>query len=126
GWPAVVAPWARRRRRRAQHLSALGLALGGQAGARRAARLPWRTSPDILLRLVQAAPVPDAPAPPLIGVDEWAGRRGQRSGTLLVNLEDQRVLDLLPARSADSGATWLAQYPTVLVVCRDRRARSAK
>ena len=104
----------------------LGVALGGQAGARLAARLGWRTSPDTLLRLVQAAPVPDAPAPHIIGVDEWAWRRGQRYGTILVNLEDHRVLDLLPERSADSVATWLAQYPTVLVVCRDRSALYAE
>jgi transposase len=124
--PAVVAPWARRTLRLAQHLSALGIALGGQAGARLAARFQWRTSPDTLLRLVQAAPVPDAPAPHIIGVDEWAWRRGQRYGTILVNLEDHRVLDLLPERSADSVATWLAQYPTVLVVCRDRSALYAE
>jgi transposase len=68
--PAVAAPWARRTLRLAQHLSALGLALGGQAGARLAARLQGRTSPDTLLRLVQAAPVPDVPAPHIIGVDE--------------------------------------------------------
>jgi transposase len=124
--PAVVAPWARRTLRLAQLLNALGIALGGQAGARLAARLQWRTSPDTLLRLVQAAPVPDAPAPHIIGVDEWAWRRGQRDGTILVHLEDHRVLDLLPERSADSGATWLAQYPPVLVVCRDRRALDAE
>jgi transposase len=124
--PAMVAPWARRTLRLTQYLSALGLALGGQAGARLAARFQWRTSPDTLLRLVQAAPVPDAPAPHIIGVDEWAWRRGQRYGTILVNLEDHRVLDLLPERSADSVATWLAQYPTVLVVCRDRSALYAE
>jgi transposase len=118
--PAVVAPWARRTLRLAQHLSALGIALGGQAGARLAARFQWRTSSDTLLRLVQVAPVPDAPAPHIIGVDEWAWRRGQRYGTILVNLEDHRVLDLLPERSAESVATWLAQHPTVRVVCRDR------
>jgi transposase len=120
--PAVVAPWARRMLRPAQHLSALGIALGGQAGARLAARFQWRSSPDTLLRLVQAAPVPDAPAPHIIGVDEWAGRGGQRYGTILVNLEDHWVLDLLPERSAAAVAAWLAQHPTIQVVCRDRSA----
>ena len=120
--PAVVAPWARRTLRLAQHLSALGISLGGQAGARLAARFQWRTSPDTLLRLVQAAPVPDTPAPHIIGVDEWAWRRGQRYGTILVNLEDHRVLDLLPERSVESLAAWLAQHPSVTIVCRDRSA----
>jgi Transposase len=71
---------------------------------------------------VQAAPAPTAPAPQVIGVDEWAWRRGQRYGTILVNLEDQRVLDLLPERSMESVATWLTQQPTLTVVCRDRSA----
>ena len=68
--PAVVAPWARRTLRLAQHLSALGIAPGGQAGARLAARFQWRTSPDTLLQLVRVAPAPTAPAPQVIGVDE--------------------------------------------------------
>lgn len=94
----------------------------GVAGARLVARLGRRSSPDTLLRLVRAAPAPDVPAPHIIGVDEWAWRRGHRYGTILVNLEDHRVLDLLPERSAESVAAWLAQHPTVRVVCRDRSA----
>ena len=120
--PTVAAPWVRRTLRLAQPLSALGLGLGGQAGARLAVRGPWRTSPDPLLRLVRAAPGPAAPAPQGIGVDEWAGRRGQRYGTILVNLEEHRVLDLLPERAAAAVAAWLAQHPTIMVVCRARRA----
>jgi transposase len=108
--------------RLAEFLLASGLALGGAAGARLVARVGRRSSPDTLLRLVRAAPVPDVPAPHIIGVDEWAWRRGHRYGTILVNLEDHRVLDLLPERSAESVAAWLAQHPTVRVVCRDRSA----
>jgi transposase len=120
--PTVAAPWARRTTRLAQLLLAFGMALGGEAGARLVARLGLRTSPDTLLRLAQAAPTPDASDPQSIGVDEWAWRRGQHYGTILVNLEDHRVLDLLPERSAESVATWLAQHPTITVVCRDRSA----
>jgi transposase len=124
--PTVAAPWARRTLRLAQCLLACGIALGGQAGARLAARGQWRTSPDTLLRLVRAAPAPPAPAPQVIGVDEWAWRRGQRYGTILVNLEDHRVLDVLPERSAAAVAAWLAQHPTITVVCRDRSALYAE
>jgi transposase len=118
--PTVAAPWARRTTRLAQLLLAFGMALGGEAGARLVARLGLRTSPDTLLRLVQATPAPDASDSHIIGVDEWAWRRGQRYGTILVNLEEHRVLDLLPERSAESVATWLTQHPTVTIVCRDR------
>jgi hypothetical protein len=60
-----------------------------------------------------------------VGVAAWAWRRGQRSGTSLVNLEDSQGLDLLPERSAASLAAWLAQHPTVTIVCRDRSALDA-
>ena len=124
--PTVAAPWARRTLRLAQLFTTYGVALGGEAGTRLTARLGLRTSPATLLRLVRAAPAPTAPAPQVIGVDEWAWRRRQRYGTILVNLEDHRVLDLLPERSAESVAAWLAQHPTVRVVCRDRSALYAE
>jgi transposase len=124
--PTVAAPWARQTLRLAQLLLAYGLALGGEAGARLAARLGLRSSPAALLRLVQAAPTPATAAPQSIGVDEWAWRRGHRYGTILVNLEDHQVLDLLPERSAERVATWLAQHPTISVVGRDRSALYAE
>ncbi|OLE16408.1 MAG: hypothetical protein AUI36_37375 [Cyanobacteria bacterium 13_1_40CM_2_61_4] len=124
--PAVAAPWARRTLRLAQRLLASGRALGGEAGARLVAGQGLRTSPDTLLRLVQAAPTPHAAAPQVLGGDAWAWRRGHRYGTILVNFEDHRVLALLPERSAESVAAWLAPYPTITVVCRDRRARYAE
>jgi transposase len=55
-----------------------------------------------------------------VGVEEWAGRRGQRYGTILVNLADHRVVDLLPDRLASTVAAWLAVHPTISVVCRER------
>jgi len=101
-------------------LRAIGVALGGNAGARLAARLRLPTSPATLLRLVQTAPVLHPSALQAVGVDEWAWRRGHRYGTILVNLADHRVVDLLPDRSAATVAAWLAEHPTISVVCRDR------
>ena len=124
--PTVAAPWARQTRRLTQLLLAFGIALGGEAGARLVARLGLLPSPDTLLRLVPAAPAPEASNPQIIGVDEWAWRRGQRYGTILVNLEDHRVLDVLPERSAAAVAAWLAPHATITVVCRDRSALYAE
>jgi transposase len=118
--PELVAAYGRKTHRLVTVLRAIGLALGGQAGARLAARLQLPTSPATLLRLVRTTPMPHTPALQAIGVDEWGWRRGHRYGTILVNLTDHRVVDLLPERSATSVAAWLAQHPTITVVCRDR------
>jgi transposase len=118
--PDVAAPYARKTLRLVNALQAIGLALGGQAGARLAARLRLPTSAATLLRLVRAAPIPPMPGLQAVGVDEWAWRRGHRYGTILVDLETHRVVDLLPDRSSASVASWLAQHPTITVICRDR------
>jgi transposase len=118
--PDLVESYARKTTRLVTALRQIGLALGGQAGARLATRLRYPTSPATLRRLVRRAPLPAAPAPTAVGIDEWAWRPGHQYGTILVNLTDHRVVDLLPDRSADSVALWLAQHPTISVVCRDR------
>jgi transposase len=73
-----------------------------------------------LLRLVRALPQPISRTPQVLGVDDWAFRRGRRYGTILVDLERHRALDLLPKATAEALATWLRAHPGVTVVSRDR------
>jgi transposase len=118
--PAVVAVWARRTNRLLRSQRDVGLALGGEAGARLAHRLGMNTSPDSLLRLVRQLPVEPAEPVHVLGVDDWAWHRNQRYGTLLVDLEQRRPVDLLPDRTAESLVKWLQAHPGIEVISRDR------
>jgi len=120
--PTLVAPHGRWSQGLRAAVQQIGFSLGGEAGARLAHVLGMGTSPDTLLNLVRAAPLPAAGTIRVLGVDEWAWRKGRRFGTILVDLERHRVAALLPERSAETTAAWLATQPTLEVVCRDRAA----
>ncbi len=118
--PVLVAPGARRSYPLLHALTTIGMALGGKPGARLARRLGMPTSNQTLLRLVRAVPLPRAASPQILGVDDWAWKKGRRYGTILCDLEHHRAVDLLPERSADSVAAWLGACPDVTVIARDR------
>jgi transposase len=78
------------------------------------------TSPDTLLCRVKVHRIEPGPPPRFIGIDDWAIRKGQTYGTLIVDLERQQVIALLPGRDAEPLAEWLRHHPQVEVVSRDR------
>jgi len=118
--PELVAPHGRWSQGLRATVQQIGFALGGEAGARLAQVLGMRTSPDTLLNLIRATPLPAVGDVQLLGLDEWAWRKGRRFGTILVDLGRHRVIALLPERSAASTVAWLAQHPEIEVVTRDR------
>jgi transposase len=120
--PCVARAYGRQTERAAEIIRLVGYVAGGLPGQRLLARLSIATSDDTVLRRVRQPPAQPASTLPIrnLGVDDWAWRKGQDYGTILVNLDLRRVVDLLPDRAAESFSEWLQQHPEIVTISRDR------
>ena len=118
--PGVTQPHMRRTSRLQGLVRHLGLALGGRPAQALARRLLLPVSKDTFLRSVRGAAGADTSVPRVIGIDDWAWRKGQRYGTLICDLERRQVIDLLPDREPATVEAWLRARPGIQIVARDR------
>jgi transposase len=118
--PEVIHPYARRTSRLADQQRHVAYIAGGEPGGQLMASLATPTSPDTLLRLIRSTPEEEPPTPRVLGVDDWAKKKGQTYGIILVDLERRHPVELLQDRTALTLATWLLAHPGVAIISRDR------
>jgi transposase len=118
--PEVVAPSARRTTRLADLLTLIGFALGGEAGSCLVERMGLESTPETLLRLVRQEQERQVPTPRVLGVDDFSFCRRKSYGTILIDLERQVPIDLLPDREAETLEKWLKAHPGIEIISRDR------
>ena len=119
-FPSLLDPKAQRTSRARDAQASVAIALGGEAGARLLRQLHTTLSADTLLRSIRAFPVITPGTPRVLGVDDFSFKRGKTFGTILIDLEKHRVVDVLEDRDANSFATWLKAHPGVEIISRDR------
>jgi transposase len=118
--PQVAAPHGRFTFALQRWLARVGQEHGGAPGARSVKLLGLRVSGRVILRLLHALPLPAFPAPRVIGLDDWAWKRRQRYGAIVVDLESGKPIALLEERSQACVKQWLKRHPSIQIVARDR------
>jgi hypothetical protein len=118
--PRVARAYGRQTERTSEIVRLVGYVAGGLPGQRLLARLAITTSDDTVLRRLRQKPAETVVPVRNLGVDDWAWRKGQDYGTILVNLDLHRVVELRPDRAAESFSQWLQGHPEIATLSRDR------
>jgi hypothetical protein len=118
--PALVQSYACMTNRLSEALQSLGFATCGEVGERFAPKLGMCVSGSTLLRRMRTVSIPPPKSVRVLGIDDWSWKKGVSYGTILVDLERRRPIELLPDRATETVEAWLRAHPEVDIVSRDR------
>jgi transposase len=118
--PELLAPSSRMTARLRTVVQAIGFAFNGQGGARLSTQLGIEISRPTIIKSLYLVPAPCVGQVKEVGIDDFAWKRGKRYGTIIIDLQTHKILDLLPDREAESVREWLLAHPEVDVISRDR------
>ena len=118
--PQIVLPHGQRTISAINLLRAIAFETSAESVSRISRHLNMETSHDTILRILRSTRQPERLAPRVLGVDDWAIRRGQNYGTIRVDLETHKPVDLLQGRSTETLKEWLKANPGVQIISRDR------
>ncbi|MCA9919901.1 MAG: ISL3 family transposase [Anaerolineales bacterium] len=125
-FPELVCFKKRRTNRLSQQQLAVAFAISGEAGRRLLTLLAMPLSGDTLIRDIRCQPEVEAQTPRVLGIDDWAKKRGHTYGTILVDLESRQPIDLLDSREVADVTVWLQQHTGIEIISRDRGQDYAK
>jgi transposase len=118
----AIAPYKRMTNRLSELLSSLILQLSGRRAERLCRLLHIQMSDSTLERMLYQKPLPEIKTPKVLGVDDWAVKKRHRYGSILVDLEKHKIIDVLQDRETTALQKWLEEHPGVQIVSRDRYA----
>jgi transposase len=119
-FPGVVQRYARMTDRLIKILQSVGVITNGADAAQIASSFGVPTTAKTIIRRVLQLPLPSEGEVAKVGIDEWAWKKGHHYGTILVDLEKRRVVQLLADRSVETSKAWLCKHPEIDLVSRDR------
>lgn len=115
-----ILPYARRTERVTRLLSDIAIDMPTGSGHVLSEKLQIKVSRSTLTRFAHQQPLPDINTLKIVGVDDWAFRKGVNYGTILVDMETSKPIDMLPTRDSEDLKAWLRDHPGIEIITRDR------